>query len=63
MSLEDFEGRLARASHIEHTLSDLRVTIYRLVEKAKKEPDTKVMPMMSGINLPRIEIPTFDATS
>ena len=28
-------------------------------ESAKKEPDIKVMPM-SGINLPRIEIPTFD---
>ena len=32
------------------------------MEKAKKEPDPKVveMPMMNGINLPCIEIPTFD---
>ena len=60
LPLDDFQGRLGKASHIEQTLSDLRVMIYRLLEKAKKEPDTKVMPMMSGINLPRIEIPTFD---
>ena len=37
LSHDNFEGRLERASHTDHTISELRVTIYQLMEKAKKE--------------------------
>ena len=59
--LEDFRGRSDRASRIEQTLFDLRVTISRLLEKRQKpEPKAAEIPVLSGINLPRIQIPTFD---
>ena len=63
VSLVDFRGRLERASHIERILFDLRVHISRLMEETKKEQDSNVVgtPLVAGINLPRIDIPTFDS--
>ena len=63
MSLVDFRGRLERASHVERILFILRVHISRLTEERKKEPDSKVVgtPLVAGVNLPKIDIPTFDS--
>ena len=62
MSVDDFGGDLEKAFHIEHTLFDLRVAISRLTKETKKEPTLQAfgMPLMGGVNLPRIEVPTFD---
>ena len=63
LSLDDFEERLERVSNIKCILSKLRITISRLTEEIKKEPESREairIPMVSGINLPRIDIPTFD---
>ena len=64
LSLNDYAGRSERASHIEYTLSKLRVTIYRVMEKEEKESYPKVvdMPIMDRVNLPRIEVPKFDGS-
>ena len=63
LSLDDFGERLEWVSNIKRILSKLRITISRLTEEIKKEPEPREairIPVMSGINLPRIEIPTFD---
>ena len=58
LSIDDDEGRKESASRIERFLFDVRVTISRLTEETKKKPIG--LPMIGGINLPGIEIPTFD---
>ena len=62
--LDDYGGRVRRASDIEQSLFDLRVAISRLMERVKKEPSPPVIapPILAGVNLPRIEIPTFDGS-
>ena len=61
-SLEDIGERVRKASDIKGSLFDLGVAISRLMERTKKEPSPQVItpPMLAGVNLPRIEIPTFD---
>ena len=60
--IEDYEERKERASRIVHLLFEARVTISRLTEEEKKAPtgDRLGMPMMDGVNLPRIAVPKFD---
>ena len=62
LCLDDFGERSERVSNIKLILSKLRISISRLTEEIKKEPDPKVveMPMMDSVNLPRIEVPMFD---
>ena len=50
------------ASDIEELLFDLRVAISHLMEQTKKEPTPQMirMPVMGGVNLPWVEILTFD---
>ena len=62
MSLDDYEGREQRATRMERSMFDLRVAISDLTDEPKKEPaiETTGMPTTSGVNLPRIEVPTFD---
>ena len=64
LSRDEYEGRKERASQIEGDLFNLRVTVSRRMEESsKKEPtisDRLGVPTMTGVNLPRIEIPTFD---
>ena len=63
LSLDDYEGRKGRASHIERDLFDLRVVVSRRMEESSKKEskgDKFGVPAMAGVNLPRIEIPTFD---
>ena len=63
LSLDDYGWRLERASGVERTLFGLKVALSRLMEETKGELDSKKVvgvPMLSGANLPRIEIPTFD---
>ena len=57
LSIDDYEECKERASRIEQSLFEASVTISCLTEETKKKPI--VLPM-SGINLPRIKIPTFD---
>ena len=62
LSLDDYEDRKDRASHIERDFLQLRLDISRKLTPMKKEPvpDTIGTPMMAGVNLPRIEVPKFD---
>ena len=61
LALEEYGGRMDRASEIQSTLFDLKVGITRLLKKTK-ESACKVVetPLMANVNLPRIEIPRFD---
>ena len=58
LSIDDYKERKEGVSQIEQSLFEARVMISSLKEETKKEPIG--LPMMSGINPPRIEIPTFD---
>lgn len=60
----DVGERMRKASKIKGNLLDLRVAISCLMERMKKEPtlETIAMPMIGGVNLPRIEVPMFDGT-
>ena len=63
LSLDDYERRKERVSHVERDLFDLRVAVScRMEESSKKElkGDKFGVPAMAGVNLPRIDIPTFD---
>ena len=64
LSVDNFGGYVRKASDIEQTLFILRVVIYHLMEQTIKEPTPHIvrMPMMGGVNLPRIGILTFDTT-
>ena len=48
------------ASDIEGTMFNLRVAIRRLTKQSKKEPIPQMigMPVMDGVNLPQIDVPT-----
>ena len=62
LSLDDFEECLERVSNIKCVLSKLRITISRLTEEIKEPKSSEAIrtPMMSGINFPCIDIPTFN---
>ena len=63
LSLDDYEGHKEKASRIERDLFDLRVTVSRRMEESTKKEYTRDrfgVPAMTGVNLPQIEIPTFD---
>ena len=57
-------NRVQRALDIKGIFFDLRVDISYLMERMKEEPapQTFGIGMMAGVNLPRIEVPTFDGT-
>ena len=66
LSLDDYERRKEKASHIERDLFDLRVAISRRMEKSTKRAYTSDrfgVTAITEVNLPRIEIPKFTATS
>ena len=62
LSLEDIRERVRKASDIKGTLFDLWVAILHLTECVKKQPSPEVIapPMLAGVYLTWIEIPTFD---
>ena len=63
LSLNDYESRKERASHIERDLFNLRVAVSQQMEESlkKEHKDDKFGVLaMAGVNLPRIEIPNFD---
>ena len=63
LSLDDYTRREDLASRIERDLFDLRVIVTRKTDDPKKKEstgDTAGLATMSGVNLPRIEVPTFD---
>ena len=63
LSLDDYEGHKEKASRIERDLFDLRVAVSRRMEESTKKEHTRDgfgVLAMTGVNLPRIEIPTFD---
>ena len=64
LSLDDMGECVQQASGtcMKGNLFNLRVVIFQLMEQTKKDPtllDIK-KPMMGGVNLPWIEVPTFD---
>ena len=62
LSLNEFGELLKKAFHIKRTLFDLGLTISCLTGKTKKDPAPQAfgMPIMGGVNLPQIEVTTFD---
>ena len=62
--LDDYGERVRKAPDIKQSLFDLRVAISCLMEQTKKVPSPQVLrtPMLAGVNLHWIEIPTFDGS-
>ena len=64
LSLDDYKVPKDQASWIKTDLFDLRVIITQKTDDPKKKEtaaiNTTGMPTTSGVNLPRIEVPTFD---
>ena len=55
LSLDDYGGRIGRASDIEGAIFNMKVVISRLAETKKEHKKGMVgMPVISGTNLPRI---------
>ena len=61
--LDNRGGHVTKASDIKQILFDLRVVIPCLMEQTKKEPTPHVFgkPIMGGVNLPHVEMLTFDS--
>ena len=62
--LDDYKERVMKASDVEKSLFGLRVAMSHLMEQTKEGPSPQVlgMPMLAQVNLPRIEILTFDGS-
>ena len=64
LSLEDIGELVRKSSNFKAKLFVLRVAILQLMERMNKELTLQAfgMPMMCGVDLPQIEVPTFDST-
>ena len=61
LSLNDYRGHIGRVSDIKDAIFNIKVVISRLTETKKEYKREMVKrPLISGTNLQRIEIPTFD---